>query len=132
MANATSYLIILFFFVFNMLVITTNEMDIWDGEIESYNMDAINQSLSDGITDLTDVNNVESSNDINIDYFKIPGLLIKSFGLMIIAIATIPFTGVLMAAYGVPTAICAMFQVFNTLMVAIVVAQYASNRRITQ
>lgn len=132
MANATSYLIILFFFVFNMSVITVNELDVWDGEIESYNMDATTASLEDGITDLTDVEDLESTNEITLDYFQIPGLLIKSFFLIITAILTIPFTGLLLAAYGVHAAICAMVEVFNLLMVAIALSQYASNRRITQ
>ena len=132
MANATSYLIILFFFVFNMSVITVNELDVWDGEIESYNMDATTASLEDGITDLTDVEDLESTNEITLDYFQIPGLLIKSFFLIITAILTIPFTGLLLAEYGVHTAICAMVEVFNLLMVAIALSQYASNRRITQ
>ena len=132
MANATSYLIILFFFVFNMSVITVNELDVWDGELESYNMDATTASLEDGITDLTDVEDLESTNEVKLDYFQIPGLLIKSFFLIITAILTIPFTGLLLAAYGVHTSICAMVEVFNLLMVAIALSQYASNRRITQ
>lgn len=132
MANATSYLIILFFFVFNMSVITVNELDVWEGELESYNMDATTASLEDGITDLTNVEDLESSDEIKLDYFQIPGLLIKSFFLIITAILTIPFTGLLLAAYGVHTSICAMVEVFNLLMVAIALSQYASNRRITQ
>lgn len=132
MANATSYLIILFFFVFNMSVITVNELDVWDGELESYNMDSTTASLEDGITDLTNVEDLESTNEVKLDYFQIPGLLIKSFFLIITAILTIPFTGLLLAAYGVHAAICAMVEVFNLLMVAIALSQYASNRRITQ
>lgn len=132
MANATSYLIILFFFVFNMSVITVNELDVWDGELKSYNMDATTASLEDGITDLTNVEDLESTNEVKLDYFQIPGLLIKSFFLIITAILTIPFTGLLLAAYGVHTSICAMVEVFNLLMVAIALSQYASNRRITQ
>lgn len=115
-----------------MSVITVNELDVWDGEIESYNMDATTASLEDGITDLTDVEDLESTNEITLDYFQIPGLLIKSFFLIITAILTIPFTGLLLAAYGVHAAICAMVEVFNLLMVAIALSQYASNRRITQ
>ena len=132
MANATSYLIILFFFVFNMSVITVNELDLWEGELESYNMDNTTTSLEDGITDLTNVEDLESTDEIKLDYFQIPGLLIKSFFLVVAAILTIPFTGLLLAAYGVHTAICAMVEVFNLLMVAIALSQYASNRRITQ
>lgn len=132
MANATSYLIILFFFVFNMSVITVNELDVWEGELESYNMDNTTASLEDGITDLTNVEDLESTNEVKLDYFQIPGLLIKSFFLIITAILTIPFTGLLLAAYGVHAAICAMVEVFNLLMVAIALSQYASNRRITQ
>lgn len=132
MANATSYLIILFFFVFNMSVITVNELDVWEGELESYNMDNTTASLEDGITDLTNVEDLESTNEVKLDYFQIPGLLIKSFFLIITAILTIPFTGLLLAAYGVHASICAMVEVFNLLMVAIALSQYASNRRITQ
>ena len=77
MANATSYLIILFFFVFNMSVITVNELDVWDGELQSYNMDNTTASLEDGITDLTNVEDLESTNEVKLDYFQIPGLLIK-------------------------------------------------------
>ena len=132
MANATSYLIILFFFVFNMSVITVNELDVWDGEIESYNMDSTTASLEEGITDLTNVEDLESTDEVKLDYFQIPGLLIKSFFLIITAILTIPFTGLLLAAYGVDESICAMVEVFNLLMVAIVLSQYASNRRITK
>jgi hypothetical protein len=115
-----------------MSVITVNELDVWDGELESYNMDATTASLEDGITDLTNVEDLESSDEIKLDYFQIPGLLIKSFFLIITAILTIPFTGLLLAAYGVHTSICAMVEVFNLLMVAIALSQYASNRRITQ
>ena len=132
MANSTSYLIILFFFVFNMSVITVNELDVWDGDIDSYNMDATTASMESGITDLTNVNDLEDTNEVKLDYFQIPGLLLKSFFLVITAILTIPFTGVLLAAYNVPTAICAMVEVFNLLMVAIALSQFASNRRVTQ
>lgn len=132
MANATSYLIILFFFVFNMSVITVNELDVWDGEINSYNMDKTTGALEDGITDLTNQNDLESTEEVKLDYFQIPGLLIKSFFLVVAAVLTIPFTGVLLASYGVHPAICGMFEVFNLLMVAVVLSQYASNRRITQ
>ena len=132
MANSTSYLIILFFFVFNMSVITVNELDVWEGNIDSYNMDETTASLEEGITDLTNVEDLEDTNEVKLDYFQIPGLLLKSFFLIITAILTIPFTGVLLAAYGVPNAICAMFELFNLLMVAIALSQFASNRRVTQ
>lgn len=132
MANSTSYLIILFFFVFNMSVITVNELDVWDGDLDSYNMDATTASMESGITDLTNTNDLEDTNEVKLDYFQIPGLLLKSFFLVITAILTIPFTGVLLAAYNVPTAICSMVEVFNLLMVAIALSQFASNRRVTQ
>jgi len=132
MANATSYLIILFFFIFNMLVITTNEMNIWQDDLASYNMNAINADISSGVTDLTNVNDLESGNAAQIDYFAIPGLLTKAFFLMVVAILTIPFVGVVMASYGVPLAICTLFEVINILMVAFAVGQFASNRRISQ
>ena len=115
-----------------MSVITVNELDVWEGELKSYNMDATTASLEEGITDLTNVEDLESTNEVKLDYFQIPGLLIKSFFLIITAILTIPFTGLLLAAYGVNESICAMVEVFNLLMVAIALSQYASNRRITQ
>ena len=90
------------------------------------------KSLGTYLTDLTNANDLEDTNEVKLDYFQIPGLLIKSFFLVITAILTIPFTGVLLAAYNVPTAICAMVEVFNLLMVAIALSQFASNRRVTQ
>ena len=132
MANSTAYLIVLFFFVFNMSVITVNELDVWDGTLDSYNMDNVKENLSSGITDLTDVNDLESDNDAKFNIFEIPGLLVKSFVLVVSAILTIPFVGFLLSAYNVPVAICAMVEVFNLLMVAIALSQFASNRRVTQ
>lgn len=132
MANATAYLIILFFFIFNMLVITTNEMDIWQDDLVSYDMTDINANIDDGVTDLTNVDDLEAGPTAQINFFEIPGLLLKAFFLMIVAVLTIPFVGVVMLSYGVPVAICTMFEAVNFLLVAFALSQFAANRRISQ
>ncbi|MFA5248743.1 MAG: hypothetical protein WC415_06070 [Patescibacteria group bacterium] len=114
------------------MVITTNELNVWDDSLDGYDMTSINASISEGITDLTNVEDIKSDDEINIDYFQIPGMLVKGFFLLFVAIATIPLTGAVMLYYGVPLSICAMFEVLNILMVGIAVAQFASNRRISQ
>lgn len=127
-SNVTSHLIILFFMAFNMLIITTGEMGVWDNSLQSYDMDAINNSLSSGVTDLTDVSDIESEDDIKIDYFQLAGLVGKSFVLFLAAVAMIPATGAVMAYYGVDLAICAIFELFNLLLVAYAIIKFTTNR----
>ena len=130
MANRTSYLIILTIFAFNLLVASTNELDIWNGELDA--VDLNQDDLQTGITDLTDSSDLEPGDDVEIDYFQLPGLVAKSFKLFIIAIAAIPFSGILLYSYGMPLAVSAIVEGLNLIMLAFLWVEFASNRRASQ
>lgn len=126
MANRKVYTIVLFIFAFNLIVSGTNELDIWDGDMDSYgtNIDTINAS----VTELTDVADIEQTEEIGIDYFAIPGMVAKSFAILVLSLAAVPLVGGLMYAYGVPLEICAIFQSLDILLMAYLYIEFTTNR----
>lgn len=130
MSNKTSWLIVLMLFAWNLSVASTNEMGVWDNEIEYTEVDS--DSINAGITDLTNTDDLASNDDVSVDFLQIPFLVIKSFILIVTCFAMIPLTGLLLAYYGVPVAIAAIFEAFNLLMLAVAYSEFASNRSATR
>lgn len=126
MANRKVYVIVLFIFAFNLIVAGTNELGIWDGDMDHYttNIDSINAS----VRELTSVNDIENTEETGIDFFGIAGMVTKSFGILVMSLAAVPLVGGLMYAYGVPLEICAIFQSLDILLMAYLYIEFTSNR----
>jgi len=126
MANRKAYIMILFMFAFNLLVAGTNEMELWEGDMDYYDMNT--ESINTTVKELTNVDDIEKTDESGLSYFDIPGMIIKSLKILILATAAIPLIGGLLYSYGVPLEICAVFQSINIVILAYLYLEFASNR----
>jgi hypothetical protein len=129
-SNTTRYMIVLMLFIWNISVATTNELGVFDTPIVYQDVNV--EGLKANITDLTDQTTIQSTDEEVIDLFAIPGMVVKSFVLLVACFASIPFTGVLLAYYGMPLPIAAMFEAINLLILAVGFGEFGSNRLLSR
>jgi hypothetical protein len=123
-------MIVLMLFIWNISVATTNELGVFDTPIVYQDVNV--EGLKANITDLTDQTTIQSTDEEVIDLFAIPGMVVKSFVLLVACFASIPFTGVLLAYYGMPLPIAAMFEAINLLILAVGFGEFGSNRLLSR
>lgn len=128
MANRKVYVILLYMFAFNLLTAGINEMGIWDGQMEHVNLDRNVQQMNASIREISSTSDIEETDTSGLSLLEIPGMLVKAFALVALSLVAIPLVGGLLYAYGMPLAICGIFQAFNILLLAYVYIEFTSNR----
>lgn len=134
MVNKKIFVMLLYMFTFNLLLISINESNLFTSNelttTNKLNAEAFNNSTKE-ILSLDEIENTDEA-DSSIGFFEISGLFASSLKILVLSVAAIPLVGFFMAAYGIPLTICTIFQSLNMLLIGITVMEFISNRRMSQ
>lgn len=136
MANRKIWVIILYTFSISLLTVAFGDMDVFGnadimGSAESKQINAKINSFNDSVTDLTDANTLEETDEIGISIWGLPSMIGKVMVALTKAIAGVPLIYFVMLSYGIPEPICVVFQAQNTVLLGVLLWEVFSNRKVT-